>query len=302
MGRRSSRAGKLAAAALVLIAAACGWVGQRFYQNENSPPIENTSYRTEPGGKLPPRISDLNVAREVYLAFGNPSNARADGTDRNNYLIVNTAYAESYNNSLGRPNWVAWRLTESDIGGGERSNDFRPNEQLPFGWKHVLPSDYTDSGYDRGHLCPSGDRSADPDQNSLTFLMTNVAPQTPDLNRYPWEKLETYARGLVRRGHVDLYIIAGVYGNKGKLKRGVSVPTNFWKVIVAVPQGGDPSSVTSRTHVIAVDMPNVSGIASDSWRKYTTTVRAIEQKTGYDLLSGLSREVQDDLETKGEAK
>jgi endonuclease G len=47
-------------------------------------------------------------------------------------------------------------------------------------------------------------------------------------------------------------------------------------------------------------MPNVTGIAADSWRKYTTTVRAIEQKTGYDLLSALPRELQDDLETKGE--
>jgi len=298
--RRRFKTGTLAFGALALIAVACGWVGQRFYRNENSPPIENTSYRTSPPGKMPTRITDVDVARRVYLAFGNPSSASADGSDRNNYLIVNTAYAESYNNNLGRPNWVAWRLTESDIGGEERSNDFRPNEELPYGWKHVLPSDYTGSGYDRGHICPSGDRTTDPEQNSLTFLMTNIAPQTPDLNRYPWEKLETYARGLAKRGHVDLYIIAGVYGIAGKLKRGVSIPTNFWKVIIAVPQGGDPSSVNSRTHVIAVDMPNVSGIAEDSWRKYTTTVRAIEQRTGYDLLSALPRELQDDLETKAE--
>ena len=202
---------------------------------------------------------------------------------------------------LGRPNWVAWRLTESDIGGEERSNDFRPNEQLPYGWKHVLPSDYTASGYDRGaplperrpHDRPRAKQPYIPDDKHCS---ADAGPES-----LPVGKAETYSRGLAKRGHVDLYIIAGVYGEKAKLKRQVSVPTNFWKVIIAVPQGGDPSSVNSRTHVIAVDMPNVSGIASDSWRKYTTTVRAIEQKTGYDLLSALPQALQDDLETKGEA-
>ena len=272
-----------------------------MYERLSRPSTGNSpSSSTVSPGKLPARVANINDAQRVYLAFGDPSGATTRGADPNNYLMVNTAYALSYNNSRGTPNWVAWRLTESDLGDVGRSGDFQPNEELPPMWNVVTPSDYSRSGYERGHICPSGDRSSDAEQNSLTFLMTNIAPQTDDLNAHVWEKLESYARGLVKRGHVDLFIIAGVYGENGRLKRKVTVPTNFWKIIVAVPEGGDLSSVNERSHVIAVDMPNIDGIAQDDWRKYRTTVRAIEQRTGYNFFSNLPQGLQDRLETKGE--
>jgi endonuclease G len=127
-----------------------------------------------------------------------------------------------------------------------------------------------------------------------------MIPQTGDLNRNPWEELETYSRNLVKRGNVDLYVVAGVYGEKGRLKKKVAIPTNNWKIIVAVPEGAGISAINENTHVIAVDMPNTTGIAGDDWRKYRTTVRSIEQKTGYNFLSNLPQNLQDALETKTE--
>lgn len=270
-----------------------------MYDRLQGPTAKSTS-STAPVGKFPPKPSNAKEAETIYLAFGNPSNATANVSNRDNYLVVNTAYALSYNNSKGTPNWVAWRVTEGDLGDVDRQNDFRPDETLPAGLKRVTPSDYTSSGYDRGHLCPSGDRSNDAEQNSLTFLMTNITPQTGDLNRFAWERLESYARGLVKRGHVDLFVVAGVYGEKEKLKRKVVVPTNFWKIIIAVPQGGDNSDVNEKTHVIAVDMPNATGISQENWRSYRTTVRAIEQRTSYNFFSTLPQNLQDVLETKTE--
>lgn len=298
MGKKTSKTATLAFIVLVLIAFACVWVGRRIYDRFQGPTAKSTPSTTVPAGRLPSKPADLNEAENIYLAFGNPSNATADLSNRDNYLVVNTAYALSYNSSKGTPNWVAWRITENDLGDVDRQNDFRPDPSLQKGLKRVTPSDYTGGGYDRGHLCPSGDRSSDPDQNSLTFLMTNIAPQTGDLNRYAWEKLESYARGLVRRGHVDLFVLAGVYGEKEKLKRRVTVPTNFWKIIIAVPQSGGRTDVNEQTHVIAVDMPNATGISQENWRSYRTTVRAIEKRTGYNFFSLLPQNLQDELETR----
>ncbi|HEV8592511.1 MAG TPA: DNA/RNA non-specific endonuclease, partial [Pyrinomonadaceae bacterium] len=157
------------------------------------------------------------------------------------------------------------------------------------------------SGYERGHLIPSADRWSDPAANSETFLMTNIVPQEGDLNEFPWEKLERQARSWAR-WKFDVYTIAGVYGEQDRLRGKVSVPTNCWKVIVLVRRGGGIDSIDKNTRVIAVDMPNREGIANDNWEKYRTTVRAIEEKTGYDLLSSLPRNLQDILETRIETR
>lgn len=242
----------------------------------------------------PPGPVSIEQARALYLATGNPSNA---GTAPDNLLLVNSAYAASYNRDKGIANWVSWRLTGSDIGDVARQNDFRPDSGLPQNWPDINPSVYSSSGYERGHLCPSADRSSDPTQNSQTFLMTNITPQTHGLNSGPWQKLERYARSIARR-KANLFIIAGQYGSKGRLKNKVEIPSNFWKVIVVVENGGGVEDITSNTRVIAVDMPNDNGIDEANWREYVTTVRAIEQKNGYDLLSNLPKNVQDAVETR----
>jgi endonuclease G len=78
----------------------------------------------------------------------------------------------------------------------------------------------------------------------------------------------------------------------------VTIPTNDWKVAVVVPAGTLPSAINESARVIAVDMPNVNGIKNADWQMYRTTVKNIEQSTGYDLLSSLPANVQNALETK----
>jgi endonuclease G len=129
--------------------------------------------------------------------------------------------------------------------------------------------------------------------------MANMLPQTPDLNRQVWESLESYSRSLARKGN-QLYIVAGGYGSAGTIGRSnkVTVPTNCWKIILVLPSGKDVSQADSNARVIAVDMPNTSGIAQDTWDKYTTTVSDIEQKTGYRFFTQLPQGVQDALKSK----
>lgn len=232
-----------------------------------------------------------------HLMLGNPSGAKQDLSDKDNYLLAGKGSVLSYNESRLTANWISWKTTRHDLGDSIPRPDFRPDPRLPDQiFTKVEFFFYSGSGYDRGHIVPSADRFGDRHLNEKTFYMTNIVPQTPALNQYPWLKLESRARALVRQGN-DLYTISGVYGTKEVLKRGVTVPTNCWKVIVVVKAGQPISSINKNTRVIAVDMPNIDGIENDDWKKYRTTVRAIEEKTGFDLLSNLPAELQNILET-----
>jgi endonuclease G, mitochondrial len=238
----------------------------------------------------PSRVAQL-------LPFGNPSNAAAEISNKNNFLIFKRSFALSYNNERGTANWIAWRTTMNDLGDSLPRPDFRPDPDLPIVFARIVSTDYSRSGYDRGHMVPSADRFGDPATNADTFLMTNIVPQSADLNQYVWEKLERYARGIVRRGS-DVYTIAGVYGTKERFKGRLAAPTNCWKIIVVLPPGGSALTIDENTRVIAVDIPNENGIKNIYWQRFRVPVRTIEQKTGFDFFSDLPRELQEKLETK----
>jgi endonuclease G len=124
----------------------------------------------------------------------------------------------SYGNKIHTANWVSWQLNRSWIGAADRPDNFRPDDALPAEAYKVRPSDYTGSGYDRGHIAPSADRTRKEADNSATFLMSNMMPQVPELNRGVWGDLEEYCRELVQQGK-ELYIIAGSVGRKGSIGR-----------------------------------------------------------------------------------
>ena len=302
MNRKVLIGGLIALAIIVILIFACVWIGKKAWQSVSNQP-ETTETQPPQNQRTPPApINNLEQAQKTYLALGNPSNATNSTSNADNYLMVNTAYALSYNNRKGTANWVAWRISESDFGEAERQNNFRPDPNLPKEFTRITPTDYVGSGFDKGHMCPSADRTTNPEANSQTFYMTNMIPQTPDLNRNVWNDFESYSRELVKKGKVDLYVVAGVYGEKGKLKKKIVVPTNCWKVIVAVPPGADFSTINENTHVVAVDMPNAPNLGTPDWRKFRTTVRVIEQRANVNLLSNLPQNIQDTLETRVDNK
>jgi len=234
------------------------------------------------------------------LRLGNPSTAVHDPAQPDNYLIERPQYVLSYNRDHGTPNWVSWQITESDLGDVPRSNVFKSDAALPKGWYQVRTDDYTGTGYDRGHLCPSADRSAPPEENNqATFLLTNIVPQAPDNNRITWEHLEALSRTLVRKGHV-LYVIAGVDGDNGTIADGkIQVPGYTWKIIVVMPKGeSDITKITADTPVIAVRIPNQLNEKLNDWDGYRVTVADIEAATGYHFFTNLSPDIQQALKTK----
>jgi endonuclease G, mitochondrial len=242
-----------------------------------------------------------------HLTMGNPSNAVVDTAQPNNYLLDKPQYAVGYSRDKGRPNWVSWHLDSTWLGSTPRQDDFRPDSTLPAGWYQVQATDYTGSGFDRGHHTPSADRTNTVASNSATFLMSNMMPQSPDNNQGPWESLESYCRTLVTSGS-ELYIVAGGSGSGGTGSNGgttvtvasghVAVPSQTWKVIMVLPAGTDDvSRVNASTRVIAVIMPNTQGIRTVPWRNYRVSVDQVEALTGYDFFSGVPASVQSVIES-----
>lgn len=232
-----------------------------------------------------------------HILLGNPSNATYDIVNFENYLLEQPYYVSSYNSSKGIPNWVSWHLEEKDLGAAKRQDDFSANTSLPSGWYVVQNSSYSGSGFDRGHMCPSADRTSTIEANSATFLMTNMVPQAPRNNQGVWANLEDYTRTLVKAGN-EAYVISGTFGSGGTGSQGgityslqsgkITVPSAVWKIILILPLGdNDIARVNANTRIIAVLIPNENSVGSN-WRDYRTNIKNIENKTGYQFLSALS--------------
>ena len=237
------------------------------------------------------------TSSNVHLTMGNPSNAVTNASFPTNYLMEKTQYALAYNRDNATPNWVSWHLDTSWLGSTPRQDDFRADTTLPAGWYQVGASSYSGSGYDRGHMCPSGDRTSSVATNSATFLMTNMIPQAPDNNQRSWASLESYCRTLANSGN-ELYIISGGNGISGFINNGnVAIPTYTWKVIIVLPNGSnDVSRVTGSTRVIAVWVSNQNGISSD-WRTFRVSADSVEANTGYDFFSNVPTAIQAQIES-----
>ena len=129
-------------------------------QPTGAPPVLSPS--VSPGAPTP-----AQPAANRNLQLGNPSDAVNDASQPANHLIERPQYTLSYNRERGIPNWVSWQLTQADLGPAQRSNDFKPDTTLPSDWFRVQTDDYTGSGYDRGHMCPSADRTATQEDNEI---------------------------------------------------------------------------------------------------------------------------------------
>ncbi|WP_212005464.1 DNA/RNA non-specific endonuclease [Chitinophaga sp. HK235] len=232
-----------------------------------------------------------------HLLLGNPTDAKSDLVLLENYLMDQQYFMEAYSKNGGIPVWVSWHLQADDCPGTvDRSNDFRSDVNLPLGWYQVMASSYNGSvtGFDRGHNCPSGDRTATKPANSATFLMTNMIPQAASLNQIPWANMEDFIRQTVKNGN-EAFIVMGSYGKGGRgdkqtafvetLDNGrITVPKQVWKVVVIIPKGtNDLARVDANATVIAVDMPNDNTLYTGSgkttaWKDYLCTVETLEAK------------------------
>jgi len=242
---------------------------------------------------LPARVAVASTTAQYAgnAEFGEP--ADADASD--DFIVRHEQYTASFNSTRGTPNWVSYDLEATHFGPEDRCDCFTFDPALPASFTHYTTADYTGAGafhgygIDRGHLARSFDRTTASLDNARTFYFTNIVPQAADLNQGPWALLENYLGDLARFSNQEVYIVAGVAGNKGTIKNEgkITIPEFTWKVALVLPRDHGLADVHSYQDVeaIAVIMPNKPGIRDSSWQTYTTTVDAVEALSGYDLLA-----------------
>jgi len=237
----------------------------------------------------------------LQMQLGNPSGAMADANNHAHYLIQRPVEAIDYNDTLGLPNWASWDLTASDLGASGRSPDFITDTSLPAGFYEVTTTDYSGAGYDRGHMCPSADRTDNDTDNAAVFLLSNIIPQASANNSGVWSSFESYCRSLAQAGN-EVLIICGPSGFSGALIQPslrVYIPDYTWKIVVVVPAGTGTalSRITTDTRVIAIKIPNRDSVVS-SWQSYLTSARQIEVDTGFTFFTALPADVAAVLRNK----
>jgi endonuclease G len=231
--------------------------------------------------------ANATIDASLQMQLGNPSNASADTNNHNHYLVQRTVEALDYSDNLGEPVWASWDLTAGDVGSATRSTSYYMDTNLPPNFTRLTTDDYNGVGnidFNRGHLCPSEDRTDTSADNKLVFFMSNIMPQSGPNNQGVWNNLESDCRTFASAGN-ELLILCGPsgFGTK-KIPSGKAyIGSNVWKIAVIVPTNSGTAlsrlSVTNR--VIAVSIPNVTNGLSSSWQTYLTSARQIELDTGF---------------------
>jgi endonuclease G len=209
-------------------------------------------------------------------------------------MLNNAAYDVLYSETRRNPIYSAYCL-------GPVAPSFRACPRS--GWitdtrvpNPVQDRDYTNTGYDRGHLAPSqgiGTRYGCAAQDE-TFRLTNVAPYSPRLNQGPWKSVENAVAREWANRFGGLYVLTGpIYDPNERVTLGetdIEVPLEFWKVIVRAGRDGRPEALPV---VMRQDGDGASTLGA-----VVTTIDDIEERTGLDLFPDLPSDQEADLESQ----
>lgn len=206
--------------------------------------------------------------------------------------LERAAYRLSYNPATRLPVWVAWHLTAEHTDGpySRKGIKFAEDEDVPV--PRATNMDYINSGYDRGHICPSGDNKWSEEAQLQSFLYTNCCPQLHNLNAGDWNELEGKCRKWAQQ-YGGVYIVSGplLLNKKHKTigKNKVVVPEAFFKVVLCME--GEPKAIG----FIYRNEANNKTMSS-----YVNTVDDVERLTGLDFFSALPDEVEREVEVKAD--
>ena len=191
----------------------------------------------------------------IYPEFTNPK------LSNNTQALCMDGFAVMYSGVSRTPLWSAEYLNRKRLQQAkeiDREDSFHEESRLPQSMRAKL-SDYSGSGYDRGHLSPNGDM-ANRSQQYDSFSLANIAPQSPRNNRYIWRNIESATRYLTQQ-YGEAYTVTGVAFTDKKTKQlagRVLVPSHFFKAVYipAINQAGvyyAPNDESERIEIISVD-------------------------------------------------
>lgn len=114
-------------------------------------------------------------------------------------IVDKPQFRSVYNIQTQCPSQVEWTLHRSDLGQAKRNPSWLFISDVADTRALATHYDYTASGYDRGHMCPALDRSHTLSDMRATFVVSNICPQVPTVNRGSWKQTETICRQLANR-------------------------------------------------------------------------------------------------------
>lgn len=270
---------------LALLLTACNVQGNRRYartlsdDTSHQPSAAETSTKTSSKSKTT-TTADLPEGLEVPAPL----------TDRAEQILRRTGYTVSYNNDTRLPNWVAWCLTADHTSGPYKREgiNFHPDSEVE--GTQVDTYDYMRSGYDRGHMCPSGDNKWSREAQEESFLMTNICPQDHNLNVGDWNEMENQCRRWAK-DYGRIYIVAGPILFRGKHKtigkHRVVVPEAFFKVVLSME--GTPKAIGFIYRNQPGNRPKGD---------YVNSVDEVERITGIDFFPSLPDETEKTVEAE----
>ena len=204
-----------------------------------------------------------------------------------NLLLERYCYSVSYNKFTRQPNWVKWELTDEHVLKKKDGvwNEYREDTDLPSEICATL-DDYASSGYDRGHMCPGGDCNWDDEGRDETFLLSNMCPQNPNLNRGDWKEIEFACRKWAKQ-YGSIYIVCGPIFFKSQKHEKIGphqipVPEAFFKVILCV-ESSNPKGITFICR-------NTDGNRKKDF--YVNSIRQVERVTGYRFFPKLNDSIK----------
>lgn len=227
-------------------------------------------------------------ATVTYCSFGIPpaeQMLKVEGST-NGTRIDYDYFSVDFNSDLHIPNWVAWELTRDETFGTEKRSKFLRDNSVD-GCPNS--SDYTGSGYDRGHMAPAADMKWSPTAMEQCFYMTNICPQSHILNGGTWKKLEEKCRIWARVDSAIIIVCGPILTPAPDEFIGrseVAVPKGFFKVICS-PHADPPRA-------IGFIMPN--GKVEGGLQAAAVSVDSVESITGLDFFSALPDSIEDAIE------
>lgn len=295
MSKKNKPAASIGIIALLAVALA-SYVFKGYIPEGDDPEMAEESALGGAYGS-PEGMSDDDMSDAVDELYDNSQTSAPleypRGGESHGLLVRHTGYALSFDTIHHNPFWVAWELTRQESKGRVgRADEFVEDPSIPS--RHaVRPSTYSGSGYSRGHMCPAGDQKWSEDAMNESFYMSNMCPQTFELNKLWWDWLERAERQWAA-DEGSVYIVCGPIYDEGRTVKNVNkrntffvgIPHRFFKVILSTRKG----------HEKALAFVYRNDASDQPLESCLCTVDEVEALTGYDFFSGLADPLEDRLE------
>lgn len=208
-------------------------------------------------------------------------------------LLENKFDTVLFNRETNCAEWVKWKITVDRKSKVKRKDYPFTADDTDLLLEKVTSDDYSGFGYDRGHLSPAADNEHSAEAMKDCMEMTNIIPQTKELNRGPWKTLEELCRKWAVRDGCTVYLVAGpIYSDSAEIKfignkRKIQVPDKCFKAILINKKGQESTG--------AWIMDNNDNPKKD-YQIYRVSVDSVEALTGYDFFSWLPDSLENKIE------